>query len=189
VWLLIATVAAAAIIVAVTRGDVRRLTQLHFVGVWLLIAGVAIQIALEFIDFEPKQIDTLGYGLLMVSYAFILGFCLANLPIRGFGVIAIGLGLNALVIGLNHGMPTLAVGNDAHGNRVEKPVELTVKHRPERPDDLLAFLDDHILFPKPLDTVVSFGDLIMAVGICELAYFGTRRKRRRGAASSLSPAG
>ena len=99
-------------------------------------------------------------------------------------MIAFGLGLNALVIGLNQGMPTVAIGNNARGERVEKPVELTVKHRPESNDDLLGFLDDRILFPEPLDTVVSFGDLVMAVGICELVYYGTRRHRRRGAASS-----
>ncbi len=184
VWLLVVTVAAAVLLVIVTWGDFRELTRLQITGVWLLIAGVAIQVALEFVDLDADQIDTVGYGLLMVSYALILSFCLANVSIRGFGVIAVGLGLNALVIGLNQGMPTIAIGNNARGERVEKPVELTVKHRPQSNDDLLGFLDDRILFPEPLDTVVSFGDLVMAVGICELAYYGTRRHRKRGASSS-----
>ncbi len=179
-WLLVLTVAAAALVVVVTWGDVRELARLKIVGAWLLLAGLAIQVALEFVDFTPEQMDTIGYGLLMVSYAFILSFCFANLPIRGFGVIAVGVALNALVIGLNQGMPTLGIGNDAQGNRIEEPVERTVKHRQETDDDLLGFLGDQIVLPKPFDTVVSFGDLIMAVGICELVYYGTRRRRRRG---------
>jgi hypothetical protein len=182
--LLVVTVGAAVLIVVATRGDFRQLARVRFVAVWLLFAGLAVQIALEFVDFGADQIETTGYGLLMVSYALMLAFCFANLHIRGFGVIAVGVGLNALVIGLNQGMPTLNIGNDARGNRVEKPVEQTVKHRPERDGDLLGFLGDEILFPEPLDTVVSFGDLVMAVGICELAYFGTRRSRPRAKLSN-----
>jgi len=180
-WLLVLTIAAAIVVVIVTRGDFRQLGQLKIAGAWLLFVGLAIQIALEFIDFNEEQMDTIGYGLLMASYAFILSFCFANIAIRGFGVIAVGVALNALVIGLNQGMPTVAIGNDADGNRVEKPVERTVKHRQEGDDDLLGDLGDKIVLPEPFDTAVSFGDLIMSVGICELAYYGTRRRRRRGA--------
>jgi hypothetical protein len=184
VWLLILTVAAAALIVIVTWGDVRELGRLKIAGVWLLFIGLAIQIALEFIDFSNDELDTIGYGLLMVSYAFILSFCFANISIRGFGVISVGIALNALVIGLNQGMPTVGIGNDKNGNRIEKPVERTVKHRQETDDDLLGVLGDKIVLPAPFDTVVSFGDLILSVGICELAYYGTRRKRRRGTRTS-----
>lgn len=184
---MVLTVGAAALVVLVTWGDFRELTHLRIAGVWLLFAGLAIQIALEFVEFEPDQIETVGYGLLMASYAFILSFCFANLSTRGFGVIAIGIGLNALVIGLNQGMPTVNIGNDARGNRIEQQVEQTVKHRPESDDDLAGVLGDTIVLPEPFDAVVSFGDLIMAVGICELAYFGTRRRRRRGGRRPTPP--
>jgi hypothetical protein len=178
VWLLVLTIGAAVLIVIVTWGDFRELTALRFAGIWLLFAGLAIQIALEFVEFDADQIETVGYGLLMVSYAFILSFCFVNLQTRGFGVIAVGIGLNALVIGLNQGMPTVNIENNAQGNRIEKTIEQTVKHRPETDDDLLGVLGDTIVLPEPLDSVVSFGDLIMAVGICELVYYGTRRRRR-----------
>jgi hypothetical protein len=181
VWLLVLTVVAAAVLVLVTRGDPRRLAKLKISGVWLLFLGLAIQIGIEFFDFPKDQIETVGYGLLMLSYAFILAFCFVNLPTRGFGVIAVGIALNALVIGLNQGMPTAAVGNDKSGNRIEKPIEQSVKHRPESDDDLLPFLGDKIVLPEPFDEVLSAGDVVIALGICELAYFGTRRPRRRGA--------
>jgi len=185
VWLFVVTVVAAVVIVLFTAGRFGELANLRFSAWWLLAMGLALQIVLELVDIPKDQFDTIGYGALMASYAFILAFCFANVSIRGMGVIAIGVALNALVIGLNQGMPTVAIGNDAHGNRVQKPVERTVKHRPERDGDLLQFLDDQIVLPKPLDSVVSFGDLVLAVGVCELAYYGTRRKRRRRGTQSV----
>jgi len=175
VWLLVLTVVAAVIVVLVSRGDPRRLAHLKISGVWLLFVGLAIQIGLEIVDVPKAQIETVGYGLLMASYAFILAFCFVNLSTRGFGVIAVGIALNALVIGLNQGMPTAAIGNDAAGRRVEKPIEQSVKHRPESESDLVGFLGDKIVLPEPFDEVLSVGDVVIAVGICELVYFGTRR--------------
>lgn len=179
-WLLVLTVAAVTIVVVATRGDPRRLAGVHISSAWLLFLGLALQIGVSAVQIPRDQVETVGYGILMASYALILSFCLANISIRGFGVIAVGIAMNALVIGLNQGMPTVAIGNDRAGNRVEKPIEQTVKHRPESADDLLGFLGDKIVLPEPLDEVLSVGDLVIAAGICELVYFGTRRRRRRG---------
>jgi hypothetical protein len=179
VWLLVLTVAFAALIVVATRGSWSRLFHLPVRGSLFFVAGLFLQAALEFYDFAPNRIETTGYALLMLSYVLLLTFCLINLPLRGMGVIAIGIALNTLVIGLNLGMPTRAVGLDAHGNRIEKPIEQSVKHRPASDDDLLGFLGDEILLPRPFDALISFGDIVLAIGICELAYFGSRTKRRR----------
>jgi hypothetical protein len=187
VWLLVLTVVVALLVVVLTFGSFAQLSRLTVAGGWMLAGGLGIQIALEYIDVPKDQIDTVGYGLLMASFALIIAFCLTNLHTAGFGVIAVGIAMNALVIGLNQGMPTIDIGNDAHGNRIQKAIEVSVKHRPERPDDLLRFLDDRILLPEPFDAVVSFGDLVVAVGICELAYFASRRRRRRGSSPQSSP--
>jgi Family of unknown function (DUF5317) len=181
VFLLLATLLPATIIIVVTRGSLFQLTRLKVDCIWLLGSGLVIQIALEIVTFPKAQIDTVGFGLLMASYVLILTFCLLNFSVKGFGVIAIGIAMNTLVIGLNRSMPTIPVGSDAHGNRIEKPIELTVKHRQERRGDLLKVLDDRIVLPRPFDTVVSFGDLVMAAGICELSYYASRRRyTRRG---------
>jgi len=177
VWLLVLTISAAVLVVILTAGSFAELGRLSVTAGWILAVGLAIQAFLEIITFPADQLDTIGYGLLMLSYAFILAFCLKNIMTRGFGVITVGIALNTLVIGLNQGMPTIPIGNDAHGNRVRKPIERTVKHRPEQPGDLLRFLDNRIVMPKPFDTVVSFGDLVISVGICELAYGASRRRR------------
>lgn len=183
VWLLLLTLGAAALVVLLTFGSFTELTRIPITAAWLLFLGLGIQMGLEFVDFPKDQVETIGYALLMASYALILAFCLANLSTKGFGVIAIGIAMNALVIGLNQGMPTVPIGNDNDGKRVEKEIEQTVKHRPEEDDDLLTVLDDRIVLPEPIDAVVSFGDLVVSVGICELVYFGSRRRRRRGAHS------
>ena len=179
-WLLVLTVGAAVLVVLITRGSWSRLISLPIQGSLLFFTGVFLQAALERVEFAPNRIETTGYGLLMLSYAVLLAFCLVNLPLRGMGVIAIGIAMNILVIGLNVGMPTRPIGLDDQGRRIEKPIEQSVKHRPESPDDLLGFLGDKILLPSPLDTLISIGDIVLLVGVCELAYFGSHgRKRRR----------
>jgi hypothetical protein len=175
VWLVVATLLAALAVVLVTHGRIQELLKLRLSGVWLLVAGLGIQAVLEIVHFGQSDITTIGYGMLMASYALILGFCLANLTSRGFGVIAIGVAMNALVIGLNQGMPTKPIGTDAHGNRIFKPIERTVKHRQSRRDDLLGLLSDRIVFPEPFNEIVSFGDIVIAVGVCELVYFASRK--------------
>jgi hypothetical protein len=177
-WLVLVTLIAAVLVVVLTHGRFSQLSRLHVSALWLLAGGLAIQAALEYVDFPRDEIETVGYGLLMVSYAFLLAFCGTNLSTRGFGVIAIGIAMNALVIGLNQGMPTKPIGTDSHGNRVFKPVEQTVKHRQQRDDDVLGFLGDRILFPKPLNELVSFGDLVIVLGLCELVYYGSRVSQR-----------
>ena len=178
VWLLLLTFGTAALVVVLTRGSWYRLAHLPLQGGLLFFTGLAIQITLEYVEFTPNAIETAGYGLLMLSYVFLLAFCLVNLPLRGMGVIAFGIALNTIVIGLNLGMPARPVRIE-NGHRVDKPIEQTVKHRPESPDDLLGFLGDKILLPSPIDTLISIGDIVILIGVCELAYFGSHQRRRR----------
>ena len=178
-WFLAITLVIAALVVVVTRGSWTRLFHLPIQGSLFFVAGLLLQAALEIVTFAPDRIETTGFALLMLSYVFLLTFCLINLPLRGMGLIALGIALNVVVIGLNQGMPTRAVGLDAQGNRIEKPIEQTVKHRPASDDDLLGFLGDEILLPEPIDALISVGDIVLAIGICELAYFGSRTRRRR----------
>lgn len=185
-WLLILTVGIAGLVVVLTFGSFAELSRLTLTGGWMLAGGLGIQVLLDIVEVPEDQIETVGYGLLMASFALILAACLANLRTPGFGVIAVGVAMNALVVGLNQGMPTIDIGNDAEGNRIQEPIEASVKHRPEREDDLLQFLGDRILLPEPFDAVVSFGDLVISVGICELAYFASRRRHRRRAPDQSS---
>ena len=177
-WLLVVVSAVSVLVVVVTRGSWRALAHLPVQGAFLFFVGVLLQGTLEIVSFPRDAIEATGFALLMLSYVFLLAFCLVNLPLRGMGTIAVGVGLNALVIGLNVGMPTRPVGLDAQGHRVEKPIEHTVKHRPESPDDLLGFLGDKILLPRPFDALISLGDIVLLVGVAELVCCSSHRRRR-----------
>ena len=181
-WLLALVAIGAVLGVLAARGNALRLIGIPIMGGWMLFAGAALQVALEYIAFAPNRMETTGYGLLMTSYVFLLAFAFTNFPLRGMGLIALGIALNTIVIGLNLGMPTRPVGLDDNGNRIEKPIEQSVKHRPQGPDDVLGFLGDKILPPKPINELISVGDIVLILGVAELAYFGSRnplRRRRR----------
>jgi Family of unknown function (DUF5317) len=164
-------------VVLVTRGSLRQLLRLKIQAIWMVVLALGIQIALEFVDLPKDRIDDLGYGLLMASYGLLLAFCFVNLRIPAMWIVGLGVALNTLVIGLNQGMPTrVREVTTALGRTVERPIERTVKHRPESDDDLLPFLGDQIVIPEPVDEVISVGDVVLALGIVSVCYFGSRRR-------------
>jgi hypothetical protein len=170
VLVFVIAIVVAIVVVIATGGSLLRIAELPVARIWMLLAGLALQIALETDLVSPSRYDDVGLALLLASYVLILGFCLSNLRVTGLGVIAIGIALNASVIALNGGMPYRAPEDT-------KP-ETTVKHRPERAGDVLTALDDRIVLPSPFDASISFGDLILAVGLVDAAYHGSRRSRR-----------
>ena len=95
-------------------------------------------------------------------------------------VIGLGIALNALVIGLNQGMPT--ADNEVttrSGRTIEEPIERTARHRPESDDDLLPFLGDRLRVPEPVDEVISIGDIVIGLGIILVSYQGSRVRPAR----------
>ncbi|HEY3096205.1 MAG TPA: DUF5317 domain-containing protein [Acidimicrobiia bacterium] len=164
-------------IVLVTRGSLRQLLRLKIQAIWMVVLALGIQIVLEFVDLPKDRIDDLGFGLLMASYGLLLAFCFVNLRIPAMWIVGLGVALNTLVIGLNQGMPTRdREVTTAAGRIVERPIERTVKHRPESDDDLLPFLGDQIVIPGPIDEVISVGDIVLGIGIVSVCYFGSRRR-------------
>jgi hypothetical protein len=184
----VATIALAIIVVVVTKGSVERLGRLRFRMLWLLFLGLAVQIVLEVVDFPKDRIEDAGFAILLLSYAFILAFCLLNRSVRGMTIIAIGVALNVLVIALNQGMPTKDDVRERGGREVHVPIEQTVKHRPQEDDDLLGFLGDVITAPGFPNQQFSIGDIVMGLGIVDLCFEGSRVPRRRGVARATSGA-
>jgi Family of unknown function (DUF5317) len=168
----------ALVVVLVTRGSLGQLFRLRTQSMWMVVAALVIQITLAFVDVPRDRFDDVGFALVMASYGLLLAFCFVNLRVSTMWVIALGIGLNALVIGLNQGMPTRdREVTTRSGRTVERPIERTVKHRPESDDDLLPFLGDQIVIPEPVDEVVSFGDLVIALGVVLVCYRGSRVRR------------
>jgi len=179
VLLYVIAIAVAFLIPAVTGGSYSRMLTVQWRFASLLFLGLGIQILLEVWTMPKEHWHDWGFGLLVASYVLILAFVARNFVIRGMGIVFIGIACNALVITVNQGMP------------VKLPVEWqnkswaqpTVKHHPQQPDDKLKFLADIIVLDEPLQSVVSFGDLILLVGLCDVAYNVSRKPKRRGAGS------
>ena len=106
--------------------------------------------------------------LAAITYLGVLWFLFRCVSGSILPLIAVGIALNAAVIALNLGMPYRAPTGHA--------VASSVKHRPERADDVATILSDRIVIP-PLRVSISFGDLIIAVGLVDLCYRGSRRPR------------
>ena len=168
----------ALVVVLVTRGSFSQLLRLPIQSIWMVLVALAIQILLAFVDIPADRLDDLGFGLVMASYAFLLAFCFVNLRISMMWIIGVGIALNALVIGLNQGMPTR--DNEVttrSGRTIEEPIERTAKHRPESDDDLLPFLGDKLRVPYPVDEVISIGDVVIGLGIILVCYQASRVRR------------
>jgi hypothetical protein len=171
-YLLVATVVG--LVVGVATGG--RLSQIgnRAFRLWPVLAlGFVVQVV-------AMRSDTLGAEALLASYACLLVFALANLHLRGMAVVAIGIAANALVIGVNGGMPVRGEALLAAGlaERETLPVIEDGKHHLEEPDDRLTVLADIIPVP-PLREVVSYGDLIQGVGLADVLVHLMRSRRRR----------
>lgn len=161
----------ALLVVLVTGGSFRRLAGVRLAYPGLLLGGFGLQIAAVSLPLPETRVGDVGFGLLLSSYVLILGFGIANLRLRSMGIVVIGVAMNALVIALNGGMPYRPpAGAEA---------VTTVKHRPERPGDLLTVLDDRILVRSPVNQLLSFGDLVLAVGLVAVCYRAARPVGRR----------
>ncbi len=138
----------------------------------LLAGGVALSLVCEHLP-TPGGFD-LGFGALVASYALLLCFCGRNVLRPGMAVILIGLAANAAAVTVNHGMPVRQPAKwIADGG-----IATTVRHHPTDSSTRLYWMTDVIYLPR-LDEVISFGDLIIAIGLADLAFEASRRRRRR----------
>jgi Family of unknown function (DUF5317) len=169
VWVLIIGVVLALLVVLATRGSYGQLVVTAH-SWWMLLVAAALLIGVAIADLPDDRLDTLGFGIVMLAYVFIFAFCILNMRLTGMVVVTIGVAMNALVFGLNRGMPVDTDG--ASG-------ETTVFHRPEEDRDLLPFLGEIIPLPEPFEQMVTFGDLVIGVGLVDVAYHASRRPARR----------
>jgi hypothetical protein len=140
---------------------------------WLPLAliGFALQVA-------PVP-GTWPLILLMASFAVLLVFALKNVRLAGFPLVVLGVVLNGLVLGVNHGMPVseraiVASGQeDALAGLVAEP---TAKHHLAGDGDELLFLADVIAIPQPVGQIVSVGDVFTYAGVAWMIVVGMRRR-------------
>ena len=137
---------------------------------FLLPLGLALQLAAV-----GMHGHTWPFVVLLVSYACLFTFAVANLSVTGMWMIALGLVLNAFVVGLNHGMP---VGRKALAHAGRNAGVYAAEHHAQRSSDKLLILGGVVPI-SPLGEVVSFGDLIGAVGLVDVIFHLMRPAKRR----------
>ena len=164
--------------VFVTVGSWSRLARTQLRSRWLLVPAIAIPIALRFVHLPANAVNTWGFGLYLAAYGLLLTFCFLNLSVRGMAVVAVGVAMNACILGLNHGMPTVAVD--------DRPVTPSALHKPQSSSDILPVLGDAIVMPLTRETI-SFGDLIIAVGLMNVVFWASRPKRRGSTEPTTEP--
>jgi len=144
----------------------------------LAIVGLALQLV-------PVSSGNWPFVLLMVSYVLLFVFAAVNVRSPGFPLILAGVVLNALVVGINHGMPVTRSALIASGQQDTLGALLRgggAKHHLAGPGDMALFLGDVIPIPW-VSQVLSVGDLFTYAGVAWLIVGGMRRGRRDAAGS------
>jgi hypothetical protein len=172
-------VAVALVIPLLTGGSYTRLVMTSWRWGPALFVGLGLQVALEWVKMPAARRDDVGFALLLLSYALIIAFCARNLLLRGMAIVLIGVCCNTLVIALNTGMPVRLPPDYAR----ESLLETTVKHHRQDSTDRLTVLGDIIILRSPFDAAISFGDLIIAVGLCDVTYHASRKRKSRRTSS------
>jgi hypothetical protein len=187
VWLAIVLFLALAI--AMFRGGrLSNLADIRLRAWMLLVVGVLLQIGTRFLPDEPWA-DTVGVSMVLVSFGLLLAMVVLNRKEPGMWLAGIGILMNFTVIALNGGMPVLSEAAEvASGFTVANPdVAGSFKHVRLDESSRLAFLADVIpLRLGSMGTVISLGDVFLAVGLGRYLEAELRRPRRwfrRGASA------
>jgi len=172
----------------VTGGRPRNVVRRPLRGIEALIGAVVLQAVPQLLEVS----GTTGLACVLGSYVLLVAFALANIRLVGMPVILVGLVLNVVVIGLNGGMPVRAeaiytIDRHAQLDRID----FGAKRHLEDADDRLTFLGD-VLPVRPIDQVLSFGDLILSAGVANVVFRllkpagAVRRGRRRTVAEVVA---
>jgi Family of unknown function (DUF5317) len=131
--------------------------------------------------------DLAPVGLLLLSYVVLVIFVALNWRLRGFVLIGAGLLLNAVVIGVNQGMPVSehAARRSGQGEAISRLASGSdPKHHLADDESVLLPLADVIPVGSPFNIVVSVGDVVSYVGAAAFltaAMLGAADRRQRRA--------
>lgn len=183
VVLILLWIAAAVVVGLLAGGRLRDFPTVRLRWGWLAAIGIVLQYVWIRGPF--------ALPVLLASYAVLLFFVATNLRAPGFGVILVGLALNALVIATNQGMPVTQHALDASG---QAGAISSLRSNAEGQKHVLAGdgtellpLADVIAIGGPVDEVVSIGDVFLYTGIAWFVIAAMRKPRgaRTSAAEAL----
>jgi Family of unknown function (DUF5317) len=149
---------------------------------WLAVGSVGLQ-------FLPIG-GRLSMAALLLSFVALIVFTWANVRVAGFGLILVGLALNALVIAANQGMPVSGAALRA-SDQADTIPELIVtggaKHHLADEDTVLRPLGDVIPLGSPVEQAISIGDVFVHGGMAWFVVSAMPRRRARTPEPELAP--
>jgi hypothetical protein len=183
--LIAATLLLAVLVGAAFGGRPARLSLTEVRWRWAAVVGLVLQ-AFPL----PNSLEGLELPMLYVSFTLLVAFAIANVRLRGFELIAVGLLLNFLVIAVNAGMPVsrqALVASDQLGSLEYLERYGGAKHHLAGAGDRLTALGDVIAIPAPIAQAISVGDLFTYCGAGLFVVLGMtghlRRTERPGLAA------
>lgn len=172
---LILTITIALVIGIARRGRITSLVGTRLHSVPLLVVAVATALALDHVDLPTPQWWAIG-GL-----AAGLVFTVRNVHLPGMAVIAIGVLLNLVPVIVNGATPVRGAAlveagmlTEADLGRVALPGARTLADA----DTSLVWMGDTVPVAA-FDQVLSFGDLVVLVGLVSVVVNAMRRRRQR----------
>jgi len=201
VLLIVGAVVAGVVVGLLLGGSLASLAELHLRWWWLALIGLALQ----FVPIGSSSAGKVNWpasALLALSYLLLFVFLAVNIRVAGVPLIALGIALNALAIGVNGGMPVSDAALRSAYSTPQKYVDTrkqlmeqgAPKHHLAGPDTRLQPITDIIGVGPPVAVVYSVGDLVAMAGIVWLLAAATRggrgrhAKRKRVAVTRSAPA-
>lgn len=119
--------------------------------------------------------------LVLASYVLLLAFAGANVRLVGMALVFVGVAMNSVTIAANGGMPVrgeaIVAAGIADWDELHR-IDFGTKRHLAGPEDRLMVLSDIIPVPVAKE-VLSFGDLVMSVGVADVLVHLLRPPRRR----------
>ena len=152
----------ALVTVVLAGGNVRRLSELSFRGVPVLLAALLVQIVI--ISLVPGGNEGVKQAVHIGSYLLVFLFLAANLRVPGVWLIAIGALLNFVAIAANEGV--MPADPDARRRAGMEREEGEFQNSREVEDARVAVLGDRFAIPEswPASNVFSVGDVLIVLG-------------------------
>jgi hypothetical protein len=166
-----------------TGGKIRRVGEIHLRWWGLALAGLGLQLV-PVPSMEASADRWIAAGLYALSYVVLFVFVMLNARRPGFALLGVGFALNALVIGINGGMPVSEHAlRSLAGDRADAAVARLeslggLRHHLATDDDLLRPIGDVIPIPGPVSGVFSIGDLLALIGATWVIAAATHGERR-----------
>jgi hypothetical protein len=175
----------AAVAAVLRGGSLKTLADTHFDWLWLLFAGLAVQVAAQI--WAPEWLEGgAGTAVIIASNVLVVAFLLLNRQLPGMALIGVGLALNVVVIAANGAMPVSVSASRTAGVDPPPAGIADVEHERLTDDTKLPWLADVIAIPNTHE-VFSVGDVVLALGVGALVYRrATWNKRPRRAATGTA---